>query len=229
MTRTLRHVLAISLTFVSSGSVFAQAPGDPDKSRPPDASKQQLRPGLSAQQSQEAIKISTAAMKELREKTEGAKETTADRREFVVGIERLRDKAQPSSDGSKKASAPAKAVVTYYRYFDDLTVTAVVDLETGKTTALDAAQHVRTPLSSEEYEFAKARAKEKSDEVKALFAKYGDRIDVYPQYSQYTPDGETRNHRVVHLTYRVGGRDLSVPRPMVDLTTLKVEVPKPKE
>ena len=108
-------------------------------------------------------------------------------------------------------------------------MTAVVDLETGKTTNLDAAQHVRTPLSGDEYAFAQALAKEKSEEVKALFAKYGDRIEVYPQYSQYTPDGDTRNHRVVRLTYRVGGRDLSVPRPIVDLTTLKVEVPKPSE
>ncbi len=39
---------------------------------------------------------------------------------------------------------------------------------------------------------------------------------------------DPRVHRVVHLTYRVGKRDLSYPRPQVDLTTRQVETPEPR-
>ncbi|MHB1559457.1 MAG: hypothetical protein ACYC61_18570, partial [Isosphaeraceae bacterium] len=37
-----------------------------------------------------------------------------------------------------------------------------------------------------------------------------------------------RRHRVVHLNYRVGKRDLSYPRPQVDLTTRRVTLPAPE-
>ena len=87
---------------------------------------------------------------------------------------------------------------------------------------------MQTPLSDGEFEAAKALAREKSDEVKALYERFGDRVEVYAQFSQYTPDGETRVHRVVHLLYRVDKRDLSAPRPMVDLTTRQVTIPKPE-
>ena len=76
--------------------LLGPAPGDGEKSRPPDPApaKQPLRPGLTAQQSQKAIQISGSAMTELRKKTEGAAEEKADKREFVVGIERMRDKSR---------------------------------------------------------------------------------------------------------------------------------------
>ena len=225
MTSSHRLLVATAIVLGAAAPAHSQDPAEKPKSAAEKPSRQELRAGLTAKQSQEAVKYAAPAMKELRKKTEGAQEPAADRREFVVGVERFKDKK--SSAGN--ADSPAKAVVTYYRYFDDLTVTAVVDLETGKTTSLDAAQHVRTPLSSEEYEAAKALAKEKSEEVKALFEKYGDKLSVYPQYSQYQPEGDPRNHRVVHLTYRVGKRDLSAPRPVVDLTTMTVDVPKPNE
>ena len=35
-------------------------------------------------------------------------------------------------------------------------------------------------------------------------------------------------HRVLHLTYRVDTRDLSYPRPIVDLTTGEVSTPAPE-
>src|SRR4029077_17161033 len=47
------------------------------------------RPGLTAQQTKEAIEISRGAMAELRKKTEAASSPHVDRREYVVGIELL--------------------------------------------------------------------------------------------------------------------------------------------
>ena len=60
-----------------------------------------------------------------------------------------------------------------------------------------------------------------------LVERFGDRLVVYPQFSQYKVKGDDRIHRVVHLTYRVGKRDMAYPKPMVDLTAKAVEVPDP--
>jgi hypothetical protein len=222
------------------------------------------RPGLTAQQTKEAIEISRGAMAELRKKTEGASNPNVDRREYVVGIELLAagepvktpGAAGSQEEGTKNESAPGQpkekdkekekektktptkkqgrapgplAVVTSYRYFDDITVFATVDLGTGRVVDIQAAQHLRTALSEGEYEEAKAMARQRSEPVKELFEKFGDKLSVYPQFSQYTPKGDPRVHRVVHLTYRVGTKDLSYPRPMVDLTTREVTTPAPEE
>ena len=40
------------------------------------------------------------------------------------------------------------AVVTWYRYFDDITVFSTVDLGKAKVVAVEAVQHLRTPLSN---------------------------------------------------------------------------------
>ena len=120
------------------------------------------------------------------------------------------------------------AIVTSYRYFDDITVFSTVDLGAGRIVKVEAAQHLRTALSDEEFEEAKALAREQSEEVKALYEKFGDKLTVYPQFSQFTVKDDPRIHRVVHLTYRVGKRDLSYPRPQVDLTTREVATPAPE-
>jgi hypothetical protein len=206
------------------------------------------RPGLSFEQTKQAVEIARGAMVELRKKTEGASRPNVDRREYVVGAELLTAKepagskpaaeepakaeTEPSREKSKakvgpKAPGPL-AVVTSYRYFDDITVFATVDLGTGRVVGLEAAQHLRTALSDEEFEEAKAMARDRSDEVKALYRKFGDKISVYPQFSQHTVKDDPRVHRVVHLTYRVGTRDLSNPRPFVDLTTRQVTTPPPE-
>jgi hypothetical protein len=203
------------------------------------------RPGLSLEQTKQAVEVARGAMVELRKKTDGASRPDADRREYVVGVELMTAKEPAEEPPAKEAPEPpaarpeAKAkgqtkppgplaLVTSYRYFDDITIFATVDLGTGKVVGLEAAQHLRTALSEEEYEYAKAMAREKSEEVKALYQKFGDRISVYPQFSQYTPRDDPRVHRVVHLTYRVGTRDLSYPRPFVDLTTRGVTTPPPE-
>jgi len=209
------------------------------------------RPGLSFEQTKQAVEIARGAMVELRKKTEGASRPDADRREYVVGVELMKvkepeaskpaDKQQGKADSGPPAGQPEEkartkdrprvpgplAVVTSYRYLDDITVFATVDLGTGRVVNVEAAQHLRTALSDEEYEESKAMARERSDEVKALYQRFGDRISVYPQFSQYAAKGDPRVHRVVHLTYRVGTRDLSYPRPLIDLTTREVTTPPP--
>ena len=63
--------------------------------------------------------------------------------------------------------------------------------------------------------------------MKKLYERFGKELSAYPQFSQYTLEDDPRVNRVVHLTYRVGKRDLSYPRPQVNLTTRKVETPPP--
>jgi hypothetical protein len=194
------------------------------------------RPGLTAQQTKEAIELAKGAMRELRKKTDGAAEPEADQREYVVNVELLagKDDEQPTDDESppkSKAAAKAagpRAVVTSYRYFDDITVFSTVDLKTGRVVDVQAAQHMRTPLSDAEYDEARALARQMSEEVKKLYDQYGDQLTVYPQFSQFKVKDDPRVHRVVHLNYRVGKHDLSYPRPQVDLTTREVETPAPE-
>ena len=225
------------------------------------------RPGLTAQQTKEAVSITQGAMTELRKKTEGATNPDADRREYVVGVELLmtpddesragndsapaagsetpKTKPEPEPEKKKeddeakgkgkedekakaKAIAPGTlAVVTWYRYFDDITVFSTVDLGKAKVVAVEAVQHLRTPLSNGEFEEAQELAREKCDEVKQLYERFGKQLSAYPQFSQYTREDDPRVVRVVHLTYRVGKRDLSYPRPEVNLTMRTVQVPRP--
>ena len=146
------------------------------------------RPGLTAQQTKEAVKLAQGAMVELRKKTEGAAAPGADRREYVVGVELLCRQRAPLRPRDKPA-APAgrrrrnqdqarqdrprtprtqprpgpRAIVTSYRYFDDITVFSTVDLGTGQVVKVEAAQHLRTPLSESEFEEAVEMAREKSE------------------------------------------------------------------
>ncbi len=217
----------------------------------------QPRPGLTAQQAKDAIKLAKGAMTELRKKTEGATLPTADAREYVVDVELLvakeskpasaegdarkenegapagaeKAKEGESSKGPEKEKPKGKgprAVVTSYRYFDDITFFSIIDLGTGRVVDVQAVQHLHTALSDDEFEDAQAIALAKSDEVKRLYERFGEEIRVDPQFSQFNLKDDPRVHRVVHLTYRVGKRELSYPRPQVDLTTRAVEIPAPE-
>jgi hypothetical protein len=246
MKNTLRAPCAIvaSLGLVGLALCLGSGPEGPP-ARP--------RPGLTAQQTKQAVNLAKGAMRELRKKTEGASNPGADLREYVVGVELLATKETAPPGGKEEAppeegeAAKAKqadqeknagaektkskgplAVVTSYRYFDDITVFSTIDLGTGRVVNVEAAQHLRTPLSEAEFEEAKELAREKSDEVKQLYERFGKQIGVYPQFSQFTVKDDPRILRVVHLTYRVGKRDLSYPRPQVNLTTREVETPAPE-
>jgi hypothetical protein len=238
------------------GLALASSPSGPDDPPP------RPRPGLTSQQSKEAVKLAQRAMVELRKKTEGASNPGADRREYVIGVELLSSSAPAAPAGKDSAPAgtgettkpeqPAKqnedenekakskdggavtvsgplAIVTSYRYFDDITVISTVDLSTNRVVRVEAAQHLRTPLSQTEFDEAQEMARDKSAEVKALYSRFGDQLSVYPQFSQFTIKDDPRVHRVVHLTYRFGKRDLSYPRPLVDLTLRTVETPGPEQ
>src|SRR5262249_3492097 len=138
------------------------------------------RPGLTATQTKVAIESSRGAMHELRKKTEGASEPDADPREYVVNVELLPVKNDDDTGGGESAKPAAqsplgaRAVVTSYRYFDDITVYSTIDLTTGRVVDVQAAQHMPTPLSDAEFEDAVVLAREKSDEVKKLRAQFGD-------------------------------------------------------
>ncbi|MGP0063789.1 MAG: hypothetical protein ACLQGP_09350 [Isosphaeraceae bacterium] len=193
------------------------------------------RPGLTAQQTKQAVELARDAMSELRKKTEGANERDADRREYVVNVELLARKEIPApADGEKSKTkvtprpSGTRAVVTSYRYFDDITVFSTVDLESGRVVDVQAAQHMPTPLSDAEFEEAVAVARDQSEEIKKLYAQFGDQLKVYPQFSQFKVKDDPRLHRVVHLNYRIGKHDLSYPRPQVDLTSRVVETPAPE-
>jgi hypothetical protein len=193
------------------------------------------RPGLTAQQTKQAVELAKGSMRELRKKTEGASEPAADPREYVVNVELLprKDDEPPAAGEAPKTKTPKKArapraVVTSYRYFDDITFYATVDLNTGQVVDVQAAQHIPTPLSDSEFDGAVAEAREKSDEVKKLYETYGEQLKVYPQFSQFTVKDDPRLHRVVHLNYRVGKHDLSYPRPQVDLTAREIRIPDPE-
>ena len=47
--------------------------------------------------------------------------------------------------------------------------------------------------------------------MKQLYERFGKQVSVYPQFSQFTVKDDPRIDRVVHLTYRIGKRDLSYP------------------
>ena len=146
------------------------------------------RPGLTSEaRPGKRVGIARESLVELRKKTEGAAKPDVDRREYVVGVELLATKepenqSQPAQSKAKtgppegspgnttKAGESEKAttkplaaghgplaLVTSYRYFDDITVFATVDLERAGRQS-EAAQHLRTALSDEEYEEAKALA-----------------------------------------------------------------------
>ncbi len=158
------------------GLALASGAGQDDKAPRP-------RPGLTAKETNEAVRLAKGAMVELRKKTEGALQPGADTREYIVGVELLA--APGSSAAAEKRAADAKdgepappaagepgkadekekapkpgplALVTSYRYFDDITVFSTIDLGTGRVVKVEAAQHLRTPLSDSEFEDACALA-----------------------------------------------------------------------
>ena len=179
MSRRLRvfALIASALGVISAGA-WAVAQGTPSP-----------RAGLTAQQTKQAVEIAREGLAELRKKSEAAAKPEADRREYVVGIELLDSKTpesrapagepkarpEPGAAGTEKtskngesdkpaprSSTPARgplALVTSYRYLDDITVFATVDLGARRIVNLEAAQHLRTALSDEEFAAAKAPAR----------------------------------------------------------------------
>ena len=123
-----------------------------------------------------------------------------------------------------KRTAPL-AIVTSYRYFDDITVFSTVDLATGQGRGRRGGPaHPRRPLSRRRVRGGRSRwLATRATRSSGCTSGSARSSRVYPQFSQFVVKDDPRRHRVVHLNYRVGKRDLSYPRPQVDLTTREVE------
>ncbi|WP_165222519.1 hypothetical protein [Aquisphaera insulae] len=205
------------------------------------------RASLSPKQAQTAVRVAREASEERRKRPDEPRRENDDPREYVVALDLVDLKDSPKLARSKDESVAAPregeppaatpkgagspgplALVTTYRYRDDVTVFTTVDVSTGKAVRVEEAAHLRTALSDEEYEEARTLAKARSEPVKALVEKFGDKLSVYPQFSQFTVGDDPRIHRVIDLTYRVGPKDLSYPRPRIDLTTREVSTPAPE-
>ena len=104
-------------------------------------------------------------------------------------------------------------MVTSYRYFDDITVFSIIDLGTGRVVDVQAAQHLRTPLSDDEFDEAQTLAQEKSDEVKQLYERFGEadprRPAIQPVQRQGRPAGPSG--RASDLPGGKAGAELSPP------------------
>src|SRR5262245_11600551 len=70
------------------------------------------RPGLTAQQTKQAIGLAQGAMRELRKKTEGALDPEADPREYVVNVELLDTKDESSRPEAEPSKAKAATKAT---------------------------------------------------------------------------------------------------------------------
>ncbi len=91
------RAMLFGLSALAGPSPLAQSAAPGPSQRP--------RPGLTAQQSKQAVELAQGAMQELRKKTEGANEPEADRREFIVNVELLNTKEDPPAAGAEPAKA----------------------------------------------------------------------------------------------------------------------------
>src|SRR6476620_7654041 len=100
---TVRLLAAFAVSAAVVGAALAAGPEAQGPTRP--------RPGLTAQQTKEAVNLTKGAMTELRKKTEGATDPAADRREYVVGVELLMttdDDQRPDSESSTASETEAE-------------------------------------------------------------------------------------------------------------------------
>ena len=76
-------------------------------------------------------------------------------------------------------------MVTSYRYFDDITVFSIIDLETGAWSETPGAQHLHTPLSDDEFDEAQTLAREKATKSNSFTSDSARHMRVNAQFSQY--------------------------------------------
>ena len=156
------------------------------------------RPGLTAQQTKQAVELAQETMQELRKKTEGATEPEADRREYIVNVELLNSKEpEPTARRSRAKSAdraregprsrPAtrrrRDVLSLLRRYHGL-----LDRRSGdrQGRGCPGGPAHPDPLSDGEYEEAIDVAREQERRGQAAVRDFGEQLTVYPQFSQFT-------------------------------------------
>lgn len=129
-----------------------------------------------------------------------------------------------------KDRADRLALLTVYRYREDTTIFATVDLNTEKPVKVETVAHRATRLAEEEAAAAKKLALA-DPQVKKALAPVGGKAEIGTLHP-YVPASDTdpgRGRRLVRLSFRVGDDYLAAPRVTVDLTarTVTVEQVKP--
>ena len=190
------------------------------------------RPGLTAQQTKQAVELAQGAMVELRKKTEGAAGPDADRREYVVGVELLvakeptasrrrrsrtprRSAKQPEKQKERESDrnrppgpcwSPRIAISTISPSFRRSTWGPAHRQRAGRPAHAHPALRRRIRGG----QGVGAREERGSQEaLRAIRRKAQRRSPVQPVHVKDDP----RTHRVVHLNYRIGkqGPELSPP------------------
>jgi Cu2+-containing amine oxidase len=141
-----------------------------------------------------------------------------DERTFLVHAEMVHDKAAPSS---------RRALLQYYRYNGDLTITSIVDLGAQNIVAFRSVEHVPTGISREEFEEARALALA-DPRVVAVLGNNREQIVIEPlPLGTDLPEDRFRGHRVIRLLFRIGRDYLAEPEVFVDLTERRVIIEQP--
>jgi hypothetical protein len=154
------------------------------------------------------------------ERSPGLRASLAQPRTVFIGVDLIRGKGEDREP-------PPLHRVRHYRYADDVTVTTVVDLRTGRVTEQIEEPHAAVALSSGELDEARTLAFADRRVVEAL-GRARDRLVVEPLVVR-TADREDPwfGRRVVRLLFRLGADYLSNPVVYVDLTRREVVVQPP--
>ena len=184
-------------------------------------------PGLTAQQTKEAVKLAKGAMTELRKKTEGANEPDADVREYVVNVELLVAKENPptrpprthregeaqaekeNEKGQERSRKPrarravGDLVSLLRRYHGFLDRRPGYRARRRRPGCPALPRRFPMPSSTRPRSW-RVRKATRSNGSTSDSARNSASI---PQFSQFTVKDDPRVHRVVHLNYRVGKRD----------------------
>ncbi|RYY26003.1 MAG: hypothetical protein EOP62_10980 [Sphingomonadales bacterium] len=146
------------------------------------------------------------------ERSERLKAFIAEPRSVFIGVDLIRSK------GEGDREPPPLYRARHYRYSDDVTVTSLVDLESGRVVDQIEMPHVPVPLTPGEFSEARALAL-RDDRIAPGLRQYGDRLVVEPLMVR---TGDSKDpwfgQRVVRLLFRVGRDYLSSPVVYVNLS-----------
>ena len=142
----------------------------------------------------------------------------------------MKKESEQEDKSNEKPPGPL-AVVTSYRYFDDITVFSTIDLGSGQVVGSRPPSICARRFPTDEFDEAQELAREKSDEVKQLYERFGEQITclsaVQPVHRQGRPEGQPR--RASELSRRQARPELSAPAGQPDDTQGRGSAPEPPE